>query len=419
MRALVLLLSFWIVGPAASATEPAIGNDDTYGFFFTHQRTSTRIPFQFQSNLIIISVCVNDADSLRLIVDTGVSHTIITDRRVFTKHPPTLARQIKIAGVGEGNSLTASVAINNTLSLGALRSGHHNLVILDEDVLKLSEYAGIAVHGLIGYELFANLVVTIDFQRREMILMQPEQYHYHRRKGERYPITVLERKAYTDALSIFDGTRFQPLRVVLDTGAGQALLLNRFNRSALIPLPDKMVQVPLGSGFTGLISGTIGRFQKVCFGRYQLADMIVSFPDSSNFDLKLTGMPERQGNVGCELLRRFRVTFNYPDQFIVLKPIKRLMNERFEHDMSGLELRAKGDNLHTYFVNKIIRNSPAEHAGLRPGDELLLIDNILVTTLSISEIYRMLQAGEGKPVGLVIQRNRQQLTVRFMLKRLI
>ncbi|GAB4018067.1 hypothetical protein GCM10028808_51440 [Spirosoma migulaei] len=420
MKTVSFILILLVVTQVTKATDQSCKIiDDTYGFFFTGNRTQTRIPFQFQSNLIIVSVCMNDVDSLRLLVDTGVAHTIITDRHAFKKRPLTLSRQIKLTGMGAGSATTASVSINNTLSIGYLRAEHHNVVILEEDVLKLSEYAGLSIHGLIGYELFADLVVTIDFQRRELVLMQPQQYRYHHRKGERYPITILDRKAYLDALSIFDGIRFRPLRVVLDTGAGQALLLNRFHNGPTLPLPDKVVQVPLGSGFNGLISGAVGRFQKVNVGRFQLDDMLVSFPDSSDFSLKIRDMPERQGNIGCELLRRFLVTINYPNRYIVLKPVRRIMRERFEHDMSGLELRAKGETLRTYFINNVNSNSPAEQAGLQVGDELLVVNRSLATTMTISDIYRMLQAGEGKLVALVIQRNRQRFTVRFTLKRLI
>ncbi|MVM34553.1 PDZ domain-containing protein [Spirosoma sp. HMF4905] len=420
MKTLIVLLVLLGIGlPVQADNLSRKVKDDTYGFFFTRKRVQTRIPFLFQSNLIIVSVCVNGADSLRLIVDTGVGHTIITDRTVFEKRPLTLTRQIKLKGMGEGSTATASVSINNTLSIGCLRAEHHNLVILDNDLLKLSEYAGVSVHGLIGYELFADLVVTIDFQRRELILMKPQQYHYRPRKGGRYPLMILERKAYLDALSISDGNQFQPLRVVLDTGAGQALLLNRFQQGMTLPLPAKVVRVPLGSGFNGLITGSIGRFQKVNVGCYQLSNMLVSFPDSSDFGKKLAGMPDRQGNIGCELLRRFLVTINYPDRYIVFKPIKRLMREGFEHDMSGLELRAKGAELHNFFIDKVSRSSPAEQAGLQPGDELLVVDNKPVISLSISDIYRILQAGEGKSIGLIVQRNRQLVTVRFTLKRLI
>ena len=143
-----------------------VPDKERYGFFIADNHSWTRIPFQLHSNLIIVPVRVNDSDTLRFILDTGVSNTIITDPSAFRKKPLTLTRKVKLAGAGEGGSLTASIAIDNTLSMGGLRAAHHNLVLLDEDILKLSEYVGTPVHGIFGYEIFANFVVNIDFQGR-------------------------------------------------------------------------------------------------------------------------------------------------------------------------------------------------------------------------------------------------------------
>ncbi|GAB3500607.1 hypothetical protein GCM10027341_26170 [Spirosoma knui] len=392
---------------------------ERYGFFLAGNRSWTRIPFQLHSNLIIVPVRVNDSDTLQFILDTGVSNTIITDPKAFKKSPVTLGRKVKLAGAGEGGSLTASVSVDNYLSTGGLRAAHHNLVILDEDILKLSEYVGTPVHGIFGYDIFANFVVNIDFQRREILLMHPKKYHYRKRKGDRYPITIQDTKAYTDALSVFDGEKTLPLRVVLDTGAGHALLLDRSRSTAAMPLPEKSIRAQLGRGLNGIIHGSMGRIQKIRFGKYELDNILASFPDSMAFGMKLVDMPERQGNVGCELLRRFHVTFNYPEKYVVLKPVKRLMRESFEHDMSGLELRAKGERFRNYYVDKIIENSPADLAGLQEGDEVLFVNNSSTSDLTISDIYKILQKGEGREVTLLVRRSGQVIVTTFVLKRLI
>jgi hypothetical protein len=249
--------------------------------------------------------------------------------------------------------------------------------------------------------------------------MDPKKYHYKKRKGDRYPITIQDTKAYTDALSVFDGEKSLPLRVVLDTGAGHALLLDRSRSTASMPLPVKIIRAQLGRGLNGVINGSMGRIQKIRFGRYELDNILASFPDSTSFGMKLIDMPERQGNVGCELLRRFNVTFNYPDRYIVMKPIKRLMREGFEHDMSGMELRAKGERYRSYYVDKIVDGSPADMAGLKEGDELMFINNSAANELSISDIYKVLQKGEGKEVSLLVRRNGQIVIASFALKRII
>lgn len=392
---------------------------ERYGFFIANNRSWTRIPFQLHSNLIVVPVTINGSDTLRFILDTGVSNTIITDPRAFRTKPITLTRKVKINGAGEGGGLTASIAIDNVLTMGGLRAAHHNLVILDDDILHLSEYVGTPVHGIFGYELFANFVVNVDFQRREITLMKPEKYSYKKRKGDRYPITIQDTKAYTDALSVFDGQKNLPLRVVLDTGAGHALLLDRSRSSASMPMPVKSVRAQLGRGLNGVINGVMGRIQKVRFGRYELDNILASFPDSLGFGMKLVDMPERQGNVGCELLRRFNITFNYPDRYIVMKPIRRLLKETFEHDMSGMELRAKGDRFRNYYVDKVVTGSPADLAGLLEGDELLFVNNNSCNDLTVSDIYKMFQKGEGKEVSILVRRNGHILVTSFVLRRLI
>ncbi|CCH56288.1 PDZ/DHR/GLGF domain protein [Fibrisoma limi BUZ 3] len=419
MKTLLVLIGLMCACVAVRADDQATPDKDRYGFFIANNRTWTRIPFQLHSNLIIVPVRVNDSDTLQFILDTGVSSTIITDPAAFKKQSLKTARKVKLTGAGEGGNLTASVAIDNRLSVGGLRASHHNIVILDEDILKLSEYVGVPVHGIFGYEIFSNFVVTIDFQHRELTLMQPKKYKYRKRKGDRYPITIQDTKAYTDAISIFDGEKSLPLRVVLDTGAGHALLLDRSRNPASLPLPEKVVRAQLGRGLNGVINGSLGRIQKVRFGRYELDNILASFPDSTSFGMKLVNAPERQGNVGCELLRRFRVTFNYNDQYVVLKPVKRLLRESFEHDMSGLELRARGDRFRNYYIEKIIDNSPADLAGLKEGDELLFVNNTSTSELTISDIYKLLQKGEGKEVAMLVRRDGKIFITHFALKRLI
>jgi len=421
MKTLILFLGLLSLPLSAWAGDDQhpVPDKDKYGFYIAGNRHWTRIPFQLHSNLIIVQVQVNDSDTLHFILDTGVSNTIITDPAALDKKSLRMTRKIKLTGAGEGNNLSASVAIDNNLSIGALRSSHHNVVILDEDVLKLSEYVGTPVDGIFGYEIFANFVVNIDFQAREITLTDPKKYRYRKSKGDRYPITIHDTKVYTDALSVYDGAKSLPLRVILDTGAGHALLLDRSRSTATMPMPEKSIRAQLGRGLNGVINGSMGRIEKIKFGRYELDNVLASFPDSASFGMKLVDMPERQGNVGCELLRRFNVTFNYRDRYVVLKPNKRAMREQFEHDMSGMELRARGEHYRKYFVDNVTNGSPAYLAGLQEGDELMFVNNTSTNDLTISEIYKVLQRGEGRIVTLLVRREGRIIITDFALKRLI
>ncbi len=419
MKTLGLVIGLLCCGLATRAGDPRMPDRDRYGFFLTQNRKWTRIPFQLHSNLIVVPVRINNSDTLNFILDTGVSHTIITDPTVLPHGKTKLTRRIKLSGAGEGTSLMANIAIDNTLNMGGLQANHHNVVILDEDILKLSEYVGTPIHGIFGYEVFEHFVVNIDFQRRELTLMKPDKYRYRKRRGEQVPIIVQDTKVYTDALTVFDGEKSTPLRVVLDTGAGHALLLDQSRSAPVMQLPEKVIRAQLGRGLNGVINGSMGRIGKVRFGSYELANILASFPDSISYRAKLIDMPQRQGNVGCELLRRFNVTFNYRDQYIVMKPVRRMMREQFEHDMSGLELRAKGDHFRSYYVDHVAEGSPAQQAGLHEGDEVLFINKSSAKDLTISDIYKLLQQGEGREVSFLIRRSGQLIVAAFALKRMI
>lgn len=209
-----------------------------------------------------------------------------------------------------------------------------------------------------------------------------------------------------------------PIRVVIDTGAGHALLIDK-SYDNKIQLPEKVLRAQLGRGLNGVINGSLGRIDKVRFGKYELDNVLASFPDSLGFGVKFAARNERQGNIGCELLRRFRVTFNYADRYMVLKPVKRRLKETFEHDMSGMELRAKGTDLRKFYIDKVIEGSPAWEAGLQEGDEVLFINNKSSDELVISEVYKLLQKGEGKEISLLVRRKGAIQFARFQLKRMI
>ena len=68
---------------------------------------------------------------------------------------------------------------------------------------------------------------------------------------------------------------------------------------------------------------------------------------------------------------------------------------------------------------KCIDGSPADMAGLQEGDEVLFVNNNSANDLTVSDIYKILQKGEGKEVSMLVRRNGQIIITSFVLKRLI
>ncbi len=393
------------------------GQDKIFGFHFIQKRRSTRIPFELHANLIIIPARINKSDTLHFILDTGVGSTIITDPSVAPYINSQFVRTIQLDGVGKDSTLEAQVSIGNTLQVGYARTYNHNLVVLKKDLLKLSELIGTPINGLIGYELFERFVVTIDFRQREILIQYPDYYRYRPGKGTKVALDLVDRKPYVDDIVILGKGNEQKVKLLVDTGAGHAVMLNTY--STHVPLPDTTIDVQLGIGLSGKISGSLGRLRGVEIGGYTLSSVVTSFPDSLSFGGKLGHNSARQGNIGGELLRRFRVTINYPEKYMVLKPIRKAMKETFEHDMSGMDLRAKGEKFNEYYIDKVIDDSPADEAGLQKDDRLMFINNSSANELNMTEIYKLLQRKEGKAIDLVVNRKGSLVFTTLILKRII
>jgi hypothetical protein len=389
-----------------------------YGFYLKGSKQKfEKIPFEFHSNLVVMKLCVNDRDTLRLILDTGVSTTIITDPEMAQRMKLQYSREVQISGAGSEQSLKGFVSVGHKLSFKNLVANRQNLVVIERDVLHLSEYLGLKVHGIFGYDLFSSMVVSIDYDNRVIHVFPPEKYKYKSYYGPKYPIVVTRTKPYTEALQLVKNDKGLPIRLVIDTGAGHALLLNSDDK---VQLPERVIRANLGRGLSGEINGHLGRVDKVRLGEVEMKNIIASFPDSLSFSMKfMDDMNTRQGSIGSEMLRRFLVTFNYNEGYIALKPNRNTMKESFEYDMSGLEVRARGDNFDSFFVYKVIENSPAFEAGLQEDDEIVFMNNINAKNLTMTEIYKLLSKREGKKVSLFVRRNGQLAFHEFKLKRFI
>ncbi|WP_247235931.1 aspartyl protease family protein [Telluribacter sp. SYSU D00476] len=388
-----------------------------FGFHLVQQRKSVRVPFKLHANLVIVPVQINNSDTLHFILDSGVSTIIVTDPEIAKFVDKGYTRTVTIDGVGNEASRKATVSIGNTFRMPHIQAFDQNLVVLENDMLKLSEFLGTPIHGIFGYELFERFVITIDFRRQELILRPPEHYQYRRKYGDKLPIQIENRRPYLSTVQITDRGEKKNVQMLLDTGAGHALMLDTY--SSNVSLPDKVVRVQLGVGLGGAVSGHLGRLPKLQVGRFELHDVLSSFPDNSSFGAKINSMGRRQGNIGGELLRRFVVTFHYKGQYVVLKPIKSALRETFEHDMSGLELRAKGDKYNSYVVDHVKEDSPAYYAGVQKDDKLMFINSTPASNLSLTEINKTLQRKEGKEIDLVLKRGDELIVTSFVLKRII
>jgi hypothetical protein len=394
-----------------------LGQRISYGFHLTGSKKPIGIPFKLVSNLIIIPVQINDQDTLQFVLDSGVGFTLLIDPSKKDVCTDVFGRGMVIDGLGREKASNANISLGNKLVIGNVQVFNHSVVVFEDNLLELSEVIGTSVHGLIGYELLERFVITVDFKARKLFFQQPEKYVYKKSKGKKVPIAIINNKSYVDSVRVKEKDKVRYLRLMIDTGAGHALILNP--ESTHIPIPDKTIHIPLGVGLAGEVNGFLGRLDEVSFNGIQFFDVLSSFPDSLSYGSKISLRGSPYGNIGGELLRRFKVTFNYPERYVIFQPVRSLLKEPFEHNMSGMDLRAAGPDYQTIFINTVAENSPAFKAGLRTGDEVLFVNNVSVKTSGLNELYKVLQRRKGKEITVIVRRKKELISSRFILKSVI
>jgi hypothetical protein len=154
-----------------------------------------------------------------------------------------------------------------------------------------------------------------------------------------------------------------PNRILLDTGAGHVLLVEADVADSLqFKYADQRVN--LGKGLNGPIIGRWGRVPSLAIGPWSWLQVPAIFPDS----MARKSAEPWQASLGGEFFRRFKLTFHYLDQYVVMKPIGNQWKKDFEYGMSGIGLRAIGPAYRRFIVETIHAGSPADEAGILPGD---------------------------------------------------
>lgn len=384
--------------------------DDGY-WQFKGKRKKQVIPFTLVKNLMIIPLTINGKGPFNFVLDTGVGLCIITDPTLADTLQPTLVRNIKITGFGEGSDITASIATGMNFEIGQIAAKNMAAAILKTDAFNLSAMTGIDIHGLIGYELFSSFIVKINYLNQQLTVYR-HNTAYLPRKGTRIPISIEERKPYINTEVQLHGGETVMAKLILDTGAGHPISLETHD-GIPFTVPPLKIAANLGVGLTGPINGYLSRVNAVKVGKYELKDVVAAFPNYQDVAAKISSIA-RNGNMGNSILKRFIVVFDYSRSSIYLRPTISL-KAPFEHDMSGMELISGGEDFDKVFVLRVEPNSPAEEVGLQQGDEIISINFKKVQDMTMEEIDALLRSKPDRSLLLEVLIKGEDKTDRVIL----
>ncbi|WP_310396280.1 aspartyl protease family protein [Hymenobacter sp.] len=413
---MLVFLSFcWDAGrPAhAQAAETAAP------FVFENARRKVaRVEFAMHRNLLVVTGTLNGFGPYNFLLDTGVSTSILTSPALADSLRLRHGQRFRVVGAGGLESgLLAYQTDSVRTALPGVVAPFMTWLVLSEDVLNLSGYVGVPIHGILGSELFRSFVVTLRPEVNQLVLDAPATYRGPR--GKRWssiPLILQNNKAYVVAGVQLSDSLTLPLKLVLDTGASHALSLE-LDSDPRLRGPARRLPTDLGRGLTGIVQGYLGRVTTMQLGRYTMRSVLTSFPNAADVHRR-TDVP-RNGNVGYELLKRFSLVVDYPHQRLLLRPNTQF-RDPFEHDMCGVELLATGPDYRRFLVLRVMPGSPAAAAGLEVDEELLSINFLPASVFSLTQLDRMLHSEDGRNLFLVLRRPDGNLhTTNVRLKRQI
>jgi hypothetical protein len=422
--------------------------------FFDDAKRYEDVSFQLINNLIVIPLEIN-GKSLSFILDTGVNKTIVFNSAQADTVFLRMQDKYQLRGLGNGKPVNAIISRNNRFRINDMVSHNQSVFIVLKDEFDLSAKMGITIHGVIGYDILKNLILRIDYKKKKIRFYDPEQYSFKKcRKCEVFPLTIYQNKPYIDVkIQMKESGKKIPVKMLIDSGGSDALWLFEHSKKEIVT-PETYFEDFLGVGLSGTIYGKRSRIAGLEIGDFRIKEPTVSFLDSISTQ-NARRYKKRNGSIGSNILKRFKVWIDYPNQRVMFKKNGPLTGG-FEYNMSGIEVVYNGKVLvqerstrfgesygrsanstgtagnsvtlvtsfefkfkPSFRVNDVLKGSPADLAGVKKGDVLLRLNGKAVHDFTLTEIIAKFQRKPNAKIKLVVRRDDQILTFEFRLKKIV
>ncbi|HKS29877.1 MAG TPA: aspartyl protease family protein [Pyrinomonadaceae bacterium] len=368
----------------------------------------SRFPMEMNGNHVLLQGRVNGLGPVWFTLDTGAGLSVINVRR---------AREwgLQVSGTGRAQGaggMAESGRLNGvTFNLEGVEIKNLNVMALALDSIEAT--AGRSMDVIIGAELFHRYVVEVDYESRFITLYDPKQFVYTG-SGESLPLTIAENHPYVTARLVVAGLEPIEGEFVIDAGSGFGITFNPAfvkERSLAERVPNTVQTKARGVG--GEFPLTIGRIESLSLGRFKMDKPTAAFPQTGGFISRKGSV----GNIGGQILRRFKVIFDYSRKRMIIEPNKSF-NDPFEFDKSGLALITDVPQFKTIKVIRVMENSPASEVGLKAEDVLLEVDGRAASEFTLHSLREMFRK-DGKTYSLKVKRGEETLDFKLKTRKLI
>jgi predicted aspartyl protease len=245
---------------------------------------------------IVVPVTIGGMGPYRFILDTGSSRTVIATRLARELRLPFIARTLMVMPAGRDEAYI--------VRLKGLAVDGRPGVNVSAAVMPADRYAaGQQVDGLIGQDVLASVVYTIDYDRREVEWHAPGETL----PGSRLPLNIRDNRLLVSLAQRDDDP--SPLSLIPDSGSDGLVFFAHAK--------DKLRLTPLDVGVLTSLSGS--RLAR----RVQVDSLMVGSTRLRNPLAVLVDSGEPMAMMGDGLLPLHlfsRVTFNAGEGYLIVQP---------------------------------------------------------------------------------------------------
>lgn len=330
--------------------------------------------------LVIIPIVLN-GQRLMAMLDTGAATTLVDTE--WAAHHGMAYQSYKNATAMGGRSVLTGIASVQTLHIAGLHQTGGTIQVAD--LKSLSSAAETPIDAVIGADFLAAYAVTMDFDHRRVGI---EPSGSPRPSGSEIPVESRGKGRGFSTRLLIGKRELSP--VMVDTGDDSSLAITKdaWDKS---DAPLRMTDIA-SVGLSGdMILSDIGRVDGVRFGGQVLDKVSVIFEPAPL-------VPGDKARIGVKLLDRFNVFLDLGRRVMVLSP-RAVPPPPDPVTMSGIQ--GMWSNAGMRIVH-VMKGSPAEALGLRPGERICAIDGTKVTANAPAPLRQWSWGPAGKTAVLAM-----------------
>jgi clan AA aspartic protease (TIGR02281 family) len=354
----------------------------------TVQITDTNaIPAKIFGDHFFVRSAMNGHE-LRLILDTGASHVIISPsaaEAVGLKKE----KDLQFTALGGTGRSSAGAAVANSFDVGGAQGKKIPVIITPFPEVFEAD-------GLLGLAFLNGTIFRLDYEA-ETVSFAPSTNNLFTPRGTSVPIQIEDH--WLTIPADVDGIR---VLLMVDTGASESITLEPWfvKKYGLRERYPKRLNVVTGLGVLGPIHGEIARLRSLKIGDYELTNLCVDFETKPK-----ARQTKVAGKIGVGVLSRFTLTFDQAGKHLWFEP-----NTRYRSDTprpvvrSGLVCLPEGKK---WLVQDLVPGSAADAAGVQLKDAVLEINGTAVSAMSSWKIRDSFAAEPGTTLRLRLQTGAQ------------